>query len=204
MLGEQSAGWEPSDLAGYCYLLGLYLGDGCIGKTSPGSTQLVLTLDDRYPGIIAAAETAIRGCLPTVNVGRSHVRGATRVYASHPAWPEAFPQHGPGRKHTREIDLVPWQRAITYAHPKALLRGLIHSDGSRCINRFTTQLPSGRVAKYEYVRYFFTNYSSDIRHIFCEHCDLLDVRWTQSSFKNVSVSHRDSVAKLDEFIGPKR
>ena len=203
MLREPLDGWHPSDPAGYCYLLGLYLGDGCIGKTSPGSAQLVLTLDARYQAIIAAAERAIRGCLPGVNVGRSHVRGATRVYASHAAWPEAFPQHGPGRKHTREIDLVEWQREITHVHPKALLRGLIHSDGSRCINRFKTKIPSGRVAEYEYVRYFFTNYSSDIRRIFCEHCDLLDIRWKQSSFKNISIAHRDSVAKLDEFIGPK-
>jgi hypothetical protein len=53
-------------------------------------------------------------------------------------------------------------------------------------------------------RYFFTNYSPDIRTIFCEHRDLLGIRWTQSSFKNISIAHRDSVAKLDEFIGPKR
>lgn len=77
-------------------------------------------------------------------------------------------------------------------------------DGSRCINRFRTKLPSGRVAQYEYVRYFFTNYSADIRGIFCEHCELLGIDWTQSSFKNISVAHRDSVAILDSFVGPKR
>ena len=85
-----------------------------------------------------------------------------------------------------------------------MIRGLIHSDGSRVINRFETLLPSGRVAQYAYPRYFFTNYSADIRRIFCEHCELIGVRWTQSSFKNISVAHRDSVAILDSFIGPKR
>jgi hypothetical protein len=63
--------------------------------------------------------------------------------------------------------------------------------------------PKRAVGDYAYVRYFFTNYSADIRDIFCEHCDLLGIRWTQSSFKNVSIAHRDSVALLDSFVGPK-
>ncbi len=71
------------------------------------------------------------------------------------------------------------------------------STGSR------PSFPAAEVAEYAYVRYFFTNYSTDIQRIFCEHCELLGIRWSQSSFKNISVSHRDAVAKLDEFIGPK-
>jgi hypothetical protein len=97
-----------------------------------------------------------------------------------------------------------WQRAITSRCPRLFLRGLIHADGSRVINRFRVNLPSGRVAQYGYPRYFFTNLSGDIRRLFCEHCDLLGIRWTQSSTKNTSVSHRDSVALLDSFVGPKR
>ena len=64
-------------------------------------------------------------------------------------------------------------------------------------------MPSGRDAHYEYVRYFFTNYSEDIRRIFCEHCDLLGIRWTQSNHRNISISHRDSTAILDRIVGPK-
>jgi hypothetical protein len=60
------------------------------------------------------------------------------------------------------------------------------------------------VARYAYSRYFFTNYSTDIQRIFCDHCELLGIRWTQSSFKNISISRRDSVALLDAFVGPKR
>ena len=71
------------------------------------------------------------------------------------------------------------------------------------MNRFAVNLPSGRVGRYAYPRYFFTNYSADIRRIFCEHCELLGIRWTQSNARNISVSHRDSVALLDEFVGPK-
>jgi hypothetical protein len=69
---------------------------------------------------------------------------------------------------------------------------------------FRTQLPSGRVAEYEYPRYFFSNLSAGIRDIFCEHCDLLGIRWTQSNPRNIAVSHRGSGALLDEFVGPKR
>jgi len=120
-----------------------------------------------------------------------------------PALPYVFPQHGRGRKHTRPIRLTAWQRALTERHPKCLIRGLIHSDGCRVVNQFETKLPSGRVAEYSYPRYFFSNLSADIREIFCDHCDLLGIRWTQSNHRNISVSHRTSVARLDEFVGPK-
>ena len=45
--------------------------------------------------------------------------------------------------------------------------------------------------------------SADIRGLFCEYCERLGVRWTHSNHRNISVSHRRSVAKLDGFIGPK-
>jgi hypothetical protein len=92
---------------------------------------------------------------------------------------------------------------LTRAEPGALIRGLIHSDGCRVVNRFRTKLPSGRVAEYAYVRYFFSNLSSDIRRIFADHCQLLGIRVTQSNHRNLAVSHRHSVAILDSFVGPK-
>lgn len=118
-------------------------------------------------------------------------------------WPNLFPQHGPGKKHERKIELVDWQLLITHEWTREFIRGLIHSDGSRCMNRFSVKLPSGRIGRYAYPRYFFTNYSEDIRRIFCDHCDLLGIRWSQSNPRNISVSHRDSVAILDSFVGPK-
>ena len=118
-------------------------------------------------------------------------------------WLEVFPHWGTGRKHERPIVLADWQRAIVDEHPRPFIRGLIHSDGCRCVNRFKTKLPSGRIAEYEYPRYFFSNLSADIRRIFCEHCELLGIQCTQSNPRNVSISHRKSVALLDEFVGPK-
>jgi hypothetical protein len=122
---------------------------------------------------------------------------------SHPAVLRAFPQHGPGRKHLRPIVLTDWQLELTQANPGSLIRGLIHSDGCRVINRFRTKLPSGRVAAYSYVRYFFSNHSADIRQIFIDHCGLLGIRVTQSNHRNLTVSHRNSVAILETLVGPK-
>jgi hypothetical protein len=39
--------------------------------------------------------------------------------------------------------------------------------------------------------------------LFCIYCERLGVRWTRSNHRNISVSHRHSVAILDAFIGPK-
>lgn len=193
--------WRPPDPAAYAYLLGLYLGDGCLNRTG---SELVISLDARYPGIVGEAEEAIRRTVPGVNLRRYLPKeNSIRVLAATITWREAFPQHGRGRKHKRRIELAAWQRDITTAFPRELLRGLIHSDGCRTMNRFKTRLPSGRVGAYEYPRYFFSNLSDDIRRIFCEHCELLGIRWTQSNPRNISISHRKSVALMDEFIGPK-
>jgi hypothetical protein len=96
----------------------------------------------------------------------------------------------------RRIAPQPWQRAFTETPPRALIRGLIHSDGCRVINRFGTALPSGRLAESAYPRYF-SNASTDVREIFREHCGRLGVRVTQSNPRNLTVSHCDSIAILD-------
>jgi hypothetical protein len=197
--------FRPPDRYSYSYLLGLYLGDGCITGRGP-CFQLVIALDDAYPEIIESCSAAVQLALLDCHVAHYRLRNnnSTRVVAASRRWPEVFPQHGRGPKHDRPIRLEPWQREIVDAFPREFLRGLIHSDGCRTINRFKTQLPSGRVREYAYPRYFFSNLSADIRGLFCEYCERLGIRWTQSNHRNISVSHRHSVALLDEFVGPKR
>ena len=95
--------------------------------------------------------------------------------------------------------LADWQREICDRFPDRLLRGLIHSDGCRSIN--TIRHPK-RV--YRYPRYQFSNRSDDIRGIFCEYCDKVGVDWRVMNRWNISVARRESVAKLDRLIGPKR
>lgn len=196
--------WRPPERQSYCYALGLYLGDGHIASRDR-APFLRVCLDAAYPGVVVEALAAVAATFPSANALLLTYRPEVRIIqVSHPSLVFAFPQHGPGKKHLRPIELLDWQRALTRRDPRALLRGLIHSDGSRCLNRFATKLRSGRVAEYTYPRYFFTNLSADIRGIFCEHCELLGIRWTQSNSRNISVSHRDSVALLDSFVGPKR
>jgi hypothetical protein len=194
----------PADPYAYAYLLGAYLGDGYVAHIRR-SFQLVITLDTAYPEIIEECRGAIVLTLPAVRPGACvhRVHRSVRVTAGHKHWPDLFPQMGPGRKHERAIVLVPWQREIVDAHPWPFVRGLIHSDGCRTVNRFKTVLPSGRVAQYAYPRYFFSNLSADIRGLFCASCEQLGLRWTQSNHRNISISHRASVALLDEHVGPK-
>jgi hypothetical protein len=197
-------GWRPSRPESYSYLLGIYLGDGYISKAA-SSPVLEISLDARYPGI---ADECIEAVWQVLGVsGRSQFRataggGSIRIVAGSQLWPVVFPQHGPGKKHERAITLTDWQRRTVDRWPKPFVRGLIHSDGSRSINRFTVRTASGS-REYAYARYFFTNLSADIRGLFCASCDRLEIAWTRSSPKNISISNRPSVELLDSFVGPK-
>ena len=200
---ELVALWSVRDGPSYCYLLGAYLGDGTV-HTQKGMSLRVVN-DRRYPGvsseILGAMASTFPGRSPRVHPSSS---GESDILCiSHPAIVRAFPQHGAGRKHLRSIVLADWQLQLTRAHPESLIRGLIHSDGCRVVNRFQTRLPSGRVAEYSYVRYFFSNLSSDIRGIFADHCELLGIRVTESNHRNLTISHRTSVAILEQIVGPK-
>lgn len=198
--------WHVPDPVIYCYLLGSYLGDGHLTYKAPRTWTLRVSCDREYTAIIEE----VRHAMEATFVGRRATKiqvstGAADVVSiCHPAIGLAFPQHGPGRKHSRQIVLAGWQLQLTRVHPEALIRGLIHSDGCRAENRFRTKLPSGRIAEYSYVRYFFSNLSADIRQIFIDHCALLGIRVTQSNHRNLSVAHRDSVAILERIVGPKR
>jgi hypothetical protein len=184
----------------YAYLLGLYLGDGNITRHPRGVYRIRITMDLRYPMIIAECREALAEVMPTSRASVQLRRDGrcVEVYSFSKHWPCLFPQHGPGRKHERRIILADWQREICDRAPELLLRGLIHSDGCRAINRV-----KGAGKRYAYPRYTFTNHSADIRQILCHYLDALDIAWRQMNSKNISIARRDAVAKLDAFIGPK-
>ena len=118
-------------------------------------------------------------------------------YSTH--WPCLIPQYGPGKKHERQIALARWQQQIVDRYPGRLLRGLIHSDGCRVINRIRHP---GRT--YAYPRYFFTNRSDEIRGIFTNACDRIGIYWRPDGDWHISIARRESVAILDRHVGPKR
>jgi Homeodomain-like domain-containing protein len=190
---------EPADVprAAYAYLLGLYLGDGYICRMSR-TYNLRISMDARYPGIIEEARRAISDVLAPNrgSVQRFRSRNMVEIHGYSNSLPRLFPQHGPGPKHKRRIELEAWQEAIVREHPEQFLRGLIHSDGCRCTNKI-------QGGKYEYPRYFFSQVSRDIMWLFCRACHLVGVEHRFTSSRQISVARRASVARLDEFVDPK-
>ena len=187
----------------YVYLLGLYLGDGAISEHRRQVYRLRITLDVRYPGIVRGCERAMGSVVPRNRVSRQLRRcNCYEVHAYSKGWPCLFPQHGPGKKHSRPIFLAGWQQKLAERWPEQLLKGLIHSDGCRVVN-------TGR-GGWRHPRYAFSNVSTDITSIFCSACDCLGLRWTasfptrESAAVSIYVSRKADVAKLDEFVGPKR
>jgi hypothetical protein len=181
----------------YTYLLGVYLGDGCISTSKKGVHVLRLFQDMKYPDLIDDWAGAVKAVMPGNSVGvQYHVGGGNcaSIISSSKAWPCLLPQHGPGPKHLRQIVLTDWQEQLIGLDARPLIAGLIHSDGCRVINRSMG---------YQYLRYMFTNVSADIRGIFCDGLDRLDIPWRQSNPKTISISRREGIEMLDSFIGPK-
>lgn len=195
---------RPLDRRAYTYLLGLYLGDGHIAHAPGGKGvyKLEIFCGNDWPGIITAAAESIAATMPGLKVGRRNRPGCTGVGAYSKHWPCLFPQHGPGMKHLRPIRLEAWQQDFVIEHSEEFVRGLIHSDGCRIVNRVRRPLKDGD-RWYEYPRYFFTNASDDIRKLYTDALDRLGIAWRQSNTRIISVARRDAVARLDEFVGPK-
>ena len=179
----------------YAYLLGLYLGDGYIAR-SRSTWKLRITMDSQHEEIIGEACRAMEMLMKNQRAHR--LQRKTRcveisMYSKH--WPCLFPQHGPGRKHQREIGLEAWQQKLVDQAPERFIRGLIHSDGCRMAT-----LDRGVRS----VRYHFKNRSEDIKRLFCGTLDALGVRWTRPCDTQIAIYRKASVARLDQFVGPKK
>jgi hypothetical protein len=140
-IGCARCGHRPHEFAAlpdaYVYLLGLYLGDGHISCPPRDVYRLSIALDQAYPGIVTECADAMRAVLPDNRVLVQHgVQGHRLcvVISYSKQWACLFPQHGPGRKHERCIVLTDWQQRLVAIAPAQLVRGLIHSDGSRSTN----------------------------------------------------------------------
>lgn len=194
--------FTPDD---YGFLLGLYLGDGCISRM--GRTyRLRISLDTKYPVIIDATQQVLTRCFPFSPVG-THLQdrescAVVGVYSNH--LPCLFPQHGPGKKHERSIELESWQLDIVRRTPWSLLRGLIWSDGCSFVNR---------TGKYEYLSFAFCNTSSELIGLFGLACDLVGAscrlyppRRTPAGFAagGARINRRDDVAQFEKHVGIKR
>jgi hypothetical protein len=180
-------------VAAYCYALGLYLGDGCISRNRR-VLHLRITLDTKYPGIIDRCREAIDMLMPGQQAGIVKREGCVDVSLCSKHWPCLFPQHGPGKKHTRRIALEPWQQALVDQATEEFILGLIHSDGCRVVANDRGVMS---------IRYHFSNRSEDIIGLFTAALDALEIPWTRSTKYIVSIYRKAATARLDTFIGPK-
>jgi hypothetical protein len=146
--------------------------------------------------LIELVRLAIARIRPSAKVSIVSQIGCVAVQSYWNHWPCLFPQHGPGRKHRRQIRFMAWQRDIVSRYPRQLLRGMIHSDGCRVMNQVQNR-------KYAYARYMFTNTSSDILQVFRDACDAIGVNHRNTNSRTISVARRADVVALDAFIGPK-
>jgi len=185
----------------YAYLLGQYLGDGCVSRHRR-TYALRIATTDIYPVIRQECIAAISKVMPENKVGvNTSPQGCSEVtcYSNH--WPCLLPHGDGGVKHLRKIILTDWQHQLAIdKYPQMFLRGLIHSDGCRHINRVKAKETD---KSYEYVRYSFSNRSMDIQGLFKEACEKLKIEAKNNNTYSVSISRRESVAKMDAFIGPK-
>jgi hypothetical protein len=191
----------------YSYILGQYLGDGCIDLCKKGVWRIRISSDYKYPNIIKEIKDKFIILLPKnkplsniVMYGDKPSCDQVTVYSKQLI--DMFPQHGNGKKHNRRIFLTDWQKSIVDRYTKSFLRGLIHSDGSRFFAKQDQRY-----------RYQFTNCSEDIISIYKEYMDKLNIHnfTCKKSIKglmtrhayNVFTSKASSVDFLDSFIGPK-
>ena len=183
--------FAPSD---YCELLGLYLGDGHI-TALPRTERLRIFLDGRYVAIVRDTESLLRRCFPSHRVGRlDRYRGTMAVlsvYYGHLSC--LLPQHGPGKKHAREIALESWQHDLFQQAPWSFIKGCIRSDGCVFVNR---------TGRYEYLSYDFANVSQDILDLFAETCLSLDLNPRRYA-RHIRLYRRADVALVREHVGLK-
>jgi hypothetical protein len=185
----------------YAALFGYYLGDGCISEHAR-TTALRVACDVKYPGIIEDARTLMVAVHPERPVHVVTAPGMVSLVSLWKHWPCLFPQHGPGRKHERALEMTDWQREIVERYPAEFLRGLFHSDGCR-VNNWATRTVAGQKKRYDYPRWQFVNESAEIMRWCGEALDLVGIAWRQTNRRTLSVSRREAVAELDGLIGPK-
>lgn len=180
--------------AAYAYVLGQYLGDGCLSAHRREVWRLRVTCTTSWPLVMDRLEAELSVLFPKNKVGR-HVRtgeGCTQVSLYSKRWPVLIPQLGEGPKHQREIRLASWQESIVQReHPEPFVCGLIHSDGCRANNVIRTSERS-----YTYPRYFFSNRSEDLHGLLASSLSVLGISSTRSGWQQ-SIARKRDVEALD-------
>lgn len=187
--------------AKYAYLLGLYLGDGCISQQSKASVKLRIVQDSKYPDLIAECVDTMSSVGDGSRVGIIDRQGYVEIFSSWAHWRCLFPQAQPGPKNRRRIILDQWQTEIAETYADQLIRGLIHSDGCRYLNTVHASVADSSKS-YSYPSYSFTNTSKDILGILARALTTIGIQFRMYD-RAIAITRRDAVARLDEFVGDK-
>jgi hypothetical protein len=144
--------------------------------------------------VVAESEALLRRVFPECRVGPVVADGGSTIvlWVYHGHLSCLFPQHGPGKKHERPIELEPWQHGLLGAAPWDFIRGCIRSDGCSFVNR---------TGRYSYLSYEFRNWSADILGIFTSTCTAVGLHPRQCRDR-VRLCRAD-VARLMTHVGVK-
>lgn len=181
----------------YSYILGLYLGDGTINVLK--KTCRLYIYCDIYQ------DKVINDCIRSLNYILNRKVGIVKtkkkmikIGIHSKLLSYIFPQIGSGRKYERDVSLKDWQ--IKYIEWKYVLIGLFHSDGSL--------YKDGK-----YVRFSFSNVSTDITDIMKNCLDNIGIHYTtykskgrrenQKDCVKVVVNDQNEMIKLYKIIGEK-
>jgi hypothetical protein len=184
----------------YSFILGLYLGDGCIVKIRT-TKRFGITLDKKYDklnSLVIDSFGKLFGKSPYVH-DRSLRKGIKNncidVYYHSKSVGNIFPHEGVGKKHLREISIAEWQHEII--DPVNIVKGLIFSDGyySKCRGR-------------DFIG--FDNRSLDICNILIRYLGILGINCSfcigncrTGKVYRVAVYSKEHVNKLMSLIGNK-
>jgi hypothetical protein len=181
----------------YNFILGLYLGDGCITENgrNGSSYKLRIAQDINYPKSINLIKDKISKFFGK-DAKLIECKGCYHITIYDKYLPFYFPQHDKGFKHNRNVKLNDFQiENIEYSE---LLSGLWMSDGSRYFAKH---------GKYNYERYNFTNKSLDIINLFEECLNKFEIRYSKRIKPNgvwiIEIQNKDGVNKIKSIVGIK-
>jgi DNA-binding transcriptional regulator WhiA len=184
----------------YSYLLGMFLGDGCICKAPKNVYRLRISSDAKYPNLINKIKLCVSTLFPNNKVSLIHILNNGKpscidisLYSKDLVL--FFPCYRPGKKWKYKLELSNWQSKIVETYPKEFWLGLFHSDGSRY-----KQTNANRYY------YCFAQKSEEITNLFIWCCNLLNIKYgvTKNAITNrIQIYNKDSIAFLDTFAGPK-
>jgi len=199
---------ESERNSAYSFILGMYLGDGCIYKYLR-TKQLTIALDKKYQKLNDYVINSMKTLFNkepniydrSIDNGQKFKANCinVRYYSKHLGL--IFPHEGAGAKHLREIKLTDWQTSII--SPVDIVKGLIMSDGSYYFcNTFKK------------FKYTFSNCSLDICNILMTYLGELGIVYNFHKKKtlapkgttykyHVDVAKQSEVTKLHNLIGDK-